>query len=538
MKKDEKFSLRVKLLIGLFLTVVLVVAAITVSITGIYRLRMETYYKGLAEDIDDYFAKEITSEEIKRYSETKEKDDRYEEIHRRMNTAIEEYSLNSLYIIIPNETKRNYTYIFDGASYDDPAYCEIGSEDTFYAEDGFEMLLNVWNGGESKGSVSNSAKYGYLVSVARAIKDDSGKSVAAVITDISIDMVNNEIREIVISTVSLAFGLALVAMALYYFFIRKIVISPILRLEKAANEFPFSEDEEGNLRVTKERYRSGDEIGSLFRAVVEMEQSIVSFMSNLKSITAERERIGAELNVATEIQASTLPSVFPPYPDRKEFDIYAMMHPAKEVGGDFYDFFFIDDNHFCMVIADVSGKGVGAAMFMMISKTFINGQAHMELSPARVLAEVNDRLCENNLAEMFVTVWIGILDVKTGIMTASNGGHEYPFIQRAGGEYEMLKDKHGPGLGVCPGIKYSEYEIQFNKGDAIFVYTDGVAEATDKDNVLFGTDRALASLNTDPDSDMADAVDNLKKGIDDFVQDAPQFDDITMLALRYFGNES
>ena len=328
-----------------------------------------------------------------------------------------------------------------------------------------------------------------------------------------------------------AFVILQIVLSILALGICKKMLRPLLSLTESVSKI-----NDDNIEFTS-GITSGDEIellGNKFEMAI---RKVKEYMEHLAAAEAERQRIGAELNVATEIQASYLPSLFPPFPDRHEFDIYATMCPAKEVGGDFYDFFFIDHDHLALVIADVSGKGVGAAMFMMISKTFINGQAHMNMSPAAILSEVNDRLCENNSAEMFVTVWLGILDVKTGKIVASNGGHEYPFICRAGGQYELLKDKHGMALGAYPEMKYSEYEITLNKGDVIFVYTDGVAEATDANNELFGTDRALETLNKNPEADMHDTVVNEKAGIDEFVKEAPQFDDITMMALRYFGDE-
>ena len=280
---------------------------------------------------------------------------------------------------------------------------------------------------------------------------------------------------------------------------------------------------------------SGDEIELLANKFEMAFKKVKEYMENLSKAEAERHRIGVELNIATQIQASYIPNIFPPFPNRTDFEIFADMCPAKEVGGDFYDFFFVDENHLGLVIADVSGKGVGAAMFMMISKTFLNGQAHIDNSPSKILYEVNNRLCENNSAEMFVTVWLGILDVRTGKITASNAGHEYPFIQRAGQKYEILKDKHGLALGAFPNAKYTEYEIDLNKGDAIFVYTDGVAEATNAENELFGTTRTCEVLNNSIDASMEQTIKGVRSGIDDFVKDAPQFDDITMLALRYLG---
>ena len=239
-----------------------------------------------------------------------------------------------------------------------------------------------------------------------------------------------------------------------------------------------------------------------------------------------------ELNMATEIQEGMLPSIFPPFPDRKEFDLYASMDPAREVGGDFYDFFMIDDDHLGVVIADVSGKGVPAALFMMISKTIVQNNAELGISPAEVLTKANDSLCAQNKMQMFVTAWIGILELSTGKMKCSNAGHEYPAICRDG-KFELLKDKHGLVLAGMEGARYTDYEIQLNKGDKIFVYTDGVPEATNAEEVLFGTDRMLEALNTNVEADPEEVLKNVKTSVDQFVGIAEQFDDLTMLCLEY-----
>ena len=278
-----------------------------------------------------------------------------------------------------------------------------------------------------------------------------------------------------------------------------------------------------------------DEVELLSVKFQDMVERLKKYVSDMMHITAEQQRIGTELRVANEIQQSYLPSKFPAFPGRNEIDIYAYSLPAKEVGGDFYDFFFIDPEHLCLVIADVSGKGVGAAMFMMTSKTFINSAAHFDTSPASILAEVNNRLCENNKAEMFVTAWIGILDVKTGIITASNAGHEYPFIIKSDGSSELLKDKHGMSLGAMENVKYSEYEIKLNKGEALFVYTDGIAEAGDSNKTLFGTERIKEALNKCGKEDMEHIVKGVMDEVEKFVKDEPQFDDTTMLCIRYLG---
>ena len=245
--------------------------------------------------------------------------------------------------------------------------------------------------------------------------------------------------------------------------------------------------------------------------------------------------VKAELNTATQIQNGMVPNIFPAFPEQEQFDVYAGMYTAKEVGGDFYDFFLIDDKHLAMVMADVSGKGVPAALFMMASKILINDRALMGGTPAEILEFVNDRICSNNKAEMFVTVWLGILDIETGKLIAANAGHEYPAICRSGGQFELFKDKHGFVVGGMEGVRYKNYEITLNKGDAIFLYTDGIPEATNAGEEQFGTDRMITALNIKPDGLPKEILDNLHHEVNTFVGDAVQFDDLTMLCLRYHG---
>ena len=250
---------------------------------------------------------------------------------------------------------------------------------------------------------------------------------------------------------------------------------------------------------------------------------------------AEATRIGAELSLATNIQAAMLPHIFPAFPMRREFDIYASMDPAKEVGGDFYDYFLIDDDHLGMVIADVSGKGVPGALFMMASKIILQSVAMMGNSPAEILKRTNDAICSNNEAEMFVTVWMGILELSTGRLTAANAGHEFPAFRQPGGVFELYKDKHGFVIGGMEDVKYREYEIRMEPGSKLFVYTDGVVEATSAEKELFGTERMIEALNADPDASPQEILRNVRASVDGFVKDAEQFDDLTMLCVEYRG---
>ena len=249
----------------------------------------------------------------------------------------------------------------------------------------------------------------------------------------------------------------------------------------------------------------------------------------------ESSRLETELTMASSIQADMLPSIYPAFPERPEFDIFASMDPAKEVGGDFYDFFLVDDDHLCLVMADVSGKGVPAALFMMASKIIIASHAELGKSPAQILTDTNAAICANNREEMFVTVWLGILELSTGKLTAANAGHEYPVLRQADGKFELVKDKHGFVIGGMEGIRYREYELLMQPGSKLFLYTDGVPEATDAQGELFGTERMTDALNKAVSASPENILKQVRSDVDGFVKEAEQFDDLTMLCVEYRG---
>ena len=251
-----------------------------------------------------------------------------------------------------------------------------------------------------------------------------------------------------------------------------------------------------------------------------------------QALALEKERIGAELELANRIQASALPKEFP---SRKEFSIYASMTPAKMVGGDFYDFFMIDEEHLGLVIADVSGKGVPAALFMMVSSALIRQTTAGQYSPAQILQSVNRQICARNPEEMFVTVWLGILEIATGKLTAANAGHEYPMLKRTGESFELLKDRHGLVVGAMDGVPYRDYEVKLEPGAKLFVYTDGVSEAVNESLVQFGTDRILESLRSSEEGTPREILEAVNHAVNEFAGDAPQFDDLTMMCVEYKG---
>ncbi len=378
--------------------------------------------------------------------------------------------------------------------------------------------------------VTNYEEYGWLCSAAAAITDSDGNVIANVYVDLSMNEVMRDRQNFLIQMELALFVITTLLIMMMTIAVNRTVVTPINRLSSAADRFVRDKKncKGGDSAISQLDIRTGDEIEKLTASIKKMEEEINRYLSDLKDITAERERISAELNIAREIQSSMLPRKFP---ERREFDIYATMTPAKEVGGDFYDFLFVDENQLAIVMADVSGKGVPAAMFMMISKTLIKSAAQAGLSPKAVLEKVNNQLCESNEAEMFVTVWLGVLDIRTGKLRCANAGHEYPALRRRGGEFELYYDTHGFVLAGMEDMKYQEYELQLFAGDTIFVYTDGVTEATNAQHELYGTDGMLQVLNENKQICGKELLDVVHMGIHRFVGNAPQFDDITMLTL-------
>ena len=311
--------------------------------------------------------------------------------------------------------------------------------------------------------------------------------------------------------------------ALIYILVRKLVVKNIHKVNTSLSAIT-----EGKLDTVVD-VRSHVEFDSL-------SNDINATVDTLKRYIKEaEERIDAELAFAKAIQHSALPSVFPPYPNRKEFEIYATMHTAKEVGGDFYDFYFIDDDNLAFLMADVSGKGIPAAMFMMQSKTIIKSCAESGMSVEQVFTAANEKLCEGNDAGMFVTAWMGILNTKTGKVLFANAGHNPPLVKHADGTYEYLKTRAGFVLAGMEGVRYRKNELELAPGDAIYLYTDGVTEATDLNTELYGEDRLHTVLEKYKDAAPQVICDEVKRDVDAFVGEAPQFDDITMLSLKYNG---
>ena len=324
-----------------------------------------------------------------------------------------------------------------------------------------------------------------------------------------------------------------VSAGLLLWFLHRSAIRPLKKIQKGLRNY-MNDKDSGEVIRRMGMITTTNELGVLSDDISELALSIERYTEENIRLVTEKEKAAAELGLAARIQSDMLPKELP---SRPEIDLYASMTPAKEIGGDFYDFFMLDDHRLGMVIADVSGKGVPAALFMMMSMIVVRNYARAGNSPAEVLRKSNVNICESNNDNMFVTVWFGVLDLDTGHVIAGNAGHEFPMLKKAGGVFELYKDQHSFVLGGIEQMKYKEYEFDIEKGGTLFLYTDGVSEATDAEEQLFGTDRMLDALNQSPDSSPKELTENLRKAIDEFVGDAPQFDDMTTLCVRYNGKD-
>ncbi len=524
-----KNSLRKRMVI--YVSIFLTVFGIAVAAVSYFGL-MSAYQRAYNETVQDLLetlARDIEADEIEKYLSTGKIDDYYMYMKYELDDVKESYEdIQYLYMYYPYED--HLIYIVEGArTGDDPAMIsQLGERYDYISNLSQIMYMDFLNGRSSQGLVTGNAGMGQGIFNWAPIKDSSGKVVAMIEADCipgeMYPVVNSFALPIVVMQVALVLLMAL----LVSIGLRREVTGPLDQVVDLVDSY-----DEGHLDEELLKFPHDDEMNYMATSFKEMTVRMEEYIKNLTAVTAEKERISAELDVATQIQADMLPRIFPPFPDRREFDIYASMDPAKEVGGDFYDYFFLDPDHLALVMADVSGKGVPAALFMVISKTLLKNRAQLGGSPKEVLEDINNQLCEGNDAGLFVTVWLGILTISTGQLVSANAGHEYPAIYRKGEGYSLLKDKHGPPLATMEGLHYRETEIHLEHGDAIFLYTDGVTEATNKDDKLFGDERLVESLNQYQESDVEETLVGVRKDIDAFVAEAPQFDDLTMMCVRF-----
>ena len=527
--KRGRLNTRILVGCGIFAIVLIVCSCLTVGLLY-WNMEMDGY-NTLAYSYSRTAAEYIDGDRVEEYARTGEKDEYYEQVMSFLNATQKNTALKYYYVFIPYEN--DLVYIWDAQNYE--GACPLGYREE-YMEGGKEAVDRIYRQNPPEEiSVVQDEVYGYIASAYSPVFDSNGQPVAVVGVDLSMPGIQHSLTRFILIIVACIAVVTLVSAAVFSAFIRRKIVAPVALLNTAAKEMvSHLENEE----VFRPQIRTGDEIEELADSFEQMNFEVCEYISKLAAVTAEKERIGAELSVAAQIQNDMLPRIFPPFPERGEFDIYASMRPAKEVGGDFYDFYLLGENRLAFLIADVSGKGVPAALFMMTAKTIIKNFAEAGLAVHDIFTRTNEQLCRNNDAGMFVTAWMGILDLETGEMEFANAGHNPPLVRRTEGGFEYLKTRPGFVLGGMEGMRYRKGDIAFCKGDCIYLYTDGVTEATNSGQTLYGEDRLLSFLNgLSHEDDVRSLCHSVLTDVDDFVGEAPQFDDITMLAVRFNAKE-
>lgn len=477
----------------------------------------------------------INGDKAEEYARTLTPDAYYDEIQEYFNTTLRtvnntmtDMEMRYYYVFVPYED--TVVYLWDA---ENPYTISQLGDSEGYMIGGKEAVEKIYRQDPPEElSVAKDEVYGYIVSAYYPVFNSANKPVAVVGVDLSMPGIQDRLRDFVAMIVQSVLFVTVIIGAVLYFFVRKGLVNPLLQLNDAARELVSGLDSKKTAELD---IRTGDEVQELAESFKKMQVDLRNYINKLSVVTAEREKIGAELNVAKSIQMDMMPQIFPAFPERSDFDIYATVDPAREVGGDFYDFFMIDDDHLGLVIADVSGKGIPAALFMVIAKTLIKNRAMMGGGPGEILTDVNKQLCEGNDAGMFVTVWFAIIELSTGKGMAANAGHEHPVFKRKDGMWELLVYRHSVIIGVVEDARISEHPFVMEPGDRLFVYTDGVPEANNPDLEQYGTQRLLDILNTNAECDARQTLQKVTRDVETYMDGSPQADDITMMCFDFYG---
>ncbi|MBR5317245.1 MAG: SpoIIE family protein phosphatase [Lachnospiraceae bacterium] len=533
-KKQKSRKLQYAITRSFVILGVVLILVLSFVVADQYIRKAMDNYRDTAFAYSNSAAEIIDGDKISHYLETGEKDEYYEEILSYLNTFRYNTEIQYFYVFVPDED--GLVYIWDASALKEGEteidVCELGDREKYWDESDKETIHKIFYNKEEyqELTLSDDDKYGSMASAYSVISNSNGEPVAIVGVDMYMTNLQADMREFLNVVPIVILIIILLAIWMFFSFVKKRVVTPINTLRNVSKSMIQNIENDETIDVS---INTGDEIEDLCNAFKQMYNDIKQYISELGVVTAEKERIGAELDIAKHIQGSMLPCIFPAFPEIQEIDIYATMDPAKEVGGDFYDFFMVDDTHLAIVMADVSGKGVPAALFMVIGKTLIKDHTFPDRDLGKVFTAVNNLLCEANSEGLFITAFEGVLDLVTGEFTYVNAGHEMPFIGNAEKDMEAYKIRPGFVLAGMENMKYRAGTMQLNPGDKIFQYTDGVTEATNANNELYGMERLGTVLNKVKRESPKTILHAVKEDIDLFVGEAPQFDDITMLCLEY-----
>lgn len=500
-----------------------------------FKNELEVIYGTVTEQFAQTAATYVDGDKIDHWL-TDGADEEWKETTRRLVDITEAAEIVYVAVMKVSADYSHRIYVFDTVNHKEvnSKVYELGFRQSLEKKtaDYIEKLRDILEQGKSTSMFSYKKGGGHVTSSV-PLYNSAGKPCAIVSVYKPMHEIKAYKKRFLKSIIIWALVVTVVFVALYALFLYLGIIRPILFVTEETSHFA---EHHGELTGILKKVHGRNEIGKLAKSVEKMSLDMNRYIEDLTNATAEKERLGAELNVAKKIQAEMLPRVFPPYDNHKEVELFASMEPAREVGGDFYDFYMLDDDHFAVVVGDVSGKGVPAALFMVITKTLLKDTAAHEHNPAKVFEHVNQLLCEGNESGLFVTCWMGILTLSTGELRFANAGHNAPLIAQ-NGEIKYLTTKPNLMLAGMDGVSYTTHSTKLSIGDRLFIYTDGVTEATNASNELYGENRLITVMKYAINKSSKEILDIVRTDIDEFVDDAPQFDDITMLEMSYLGKK-
>ncbi len=496
------------------------------SFTSLFRKQYDASIRSIGEAAREC----LNPERFEYYITTGQRDGEYEGVFTILQDFVDKFDLNLLYVSsVKGENYTDITYIYNpvkkGGQWTpfEPGYFEVYNEPHYNSS-----AKRVFENAEIIVRHTFKTRSGSHITAMLPVFDSNQKVCAVIGVQKSIQEFVDARWTFINIVIAVEVLIAVLFGFLFTFYFNRTFIRPITLITRETDHFSSWGGEPSDILLT---VKNQDELGTLAHTVHQMEHDVYKNMQELKAVTAEKERISTELSVAAKIQSDMLNKDYPPYPERKDFELFAAMTPAKEVGGDLYDYLLLDDDHLMLTVGDVSGKGVPAALFMGKCKVLLDFYSYLKLSPAEIFNRANAQLCKGNESELFVTCWLGIYTFSTRELKFVNAGHPSPVLY-SNGEYTWLKSKPNFVLGGMEGLQYTEHSIRLEKGDKLFVYSDGVTEATDSSNELFGDERLMEAVKNTKDMSAPQTLDSIRSKIDAFAGEAEQFDDITMLSFE------
>ena len=537
-KYRRRKSLAVNIIGALITLIVVFGVVLCLQGYGSFSRSITDEYSETATQIGKTALTFIDGNDLPRYLENEEYKAEWEQTDRRLKElcngmnaleilvcCVDSSDYNSLRIVFDavNDARTDHDYTLAGL--------EVTDEATEFEEKYKTMFRQIYEKREESFVIVEDFDRPWITAHLTAVvpvKDDAGNVAGLVGVMLEMRYLNQYRVSYLKAVAAETAGLMLLTAVIAFFYTRRRYIRPVRKIIKETRRFAAENTKTDGVGDVG----SINEFVELASSVDSMEVDILNYIDNITHITAEKERADAELGVAKTIQTNAVPNSFPAFPDRADFDIFASMTSAKQVGGDFYNFFLIDDDHLAIMIGDVSGKGVPAALFMMQTNILISDRARSGGTPAEILRDVNNIVCQQNQASMFVTVWLGIVELSTGLLTAASAGHDDPAVYRKGGAFELIGGEHGLFISAFEGIEYENFEIRLGEGDKVFIYTDGVHEAVNANEEMFTVDRMLRSLNEVATQPPERILEHVKNSVAEFVGDVSQFDDLTMLCFE------